>query len=402
MEQRIDKKTGQKVSLLGFGTMRLPRVDPDRQQIDRPAAQALIDQAMAGGVNYYDTAYYYHDGDSEDFLGQALAAYPRDSYLLASKMPAFDEKVNTPADAKEVLEHQLARLRTGYLDFYLCHSVGGAESFRKLYLESGILEYLKEEQQAGRICRLGFSYHGPAAELDRLLDCHPWDFVQLQLNYLDWELQQARQQYESARRRGIPCMVMEPVRGGMLHTLCPPAVRLLEEARPGATPASWALRFCASLPGVLTVLSGMSNQEQVRDNLATMSPLEPLSREEYGVLAQALDCFLQQGTIPCTGCRYCMDCPYGVDIPGVFAQFNACAVRGDLPVSLGEDPAEYRRRADAFLSALGQLPEEAGPQHCVGCNHCTDVHHCPQGIPIPRRLGDIRRMAGELAALPPL
>lgn len=262
METRAYRGTDDRVSLLGFGAMRLPRVSPDTQEIDFERARELIDCAYTHGVNYFDTAYRYHDGDSEPFLGRALAEYPRESYHLASKMPTW--LVHSLDEGKRIFADQLERCRTDYFDFYLCHSVGkSVEEFTDVYEKTGLLDHLRAQKAAGAIRRLGFSFHGTPEVLRELIARGGWDFVQIQLNYLDWELLDAAQQYRILEENGLPCIVMEPVRGGNLVSLCPEAVEILRAARPGASTASWAIRFAASLPNVLTVLSGMSTLEQV-------------------------------------------------------------------------------------------------------------------------------------------
>lgn len=393
MEQRTDKKTGRKVSLLGYGCMRLPRLYAEKQDIDGEAAQKLIDYAYAHGVNYFDTAYPYHEGMSETFVGRALQKYPRESFFLADKMPGW--LIKTPEDGPRIFEEQLKKCRVDYFDFYLCHSIEKAESFRKTYEETGILEYLQKQKENGRIRHLGFSFHGLPDQLELLADRHPWDFVQLQLNYYDWDFQDAKRQYRILEERGIPCIVMEPVRGGSLNTLCPESLRILKAAEPECSVASWAIRFAASLPNVLTVLSGMSAMEQVEDNVKTMTDFRPLRREDYATLRRAVQEYGKAGTIPCTGCRYCMDCPAGVDIPKVFRVYNECASEKHLPVSLGSASAEAENAA-AFSAAYRAIPPENRADHCVNCKKC--MQHCPQKIQIPDRMADIARMAASFPA----
>ena len=397
MEHRAFPATGEQISLLGFGTMRLPRIDPEKQDIDAQLGQQLIDYAYAHGVNYFDTAWPYHEGMSETFVGQALAKYPRESYFLADKLPVFGGQLKNVPEAQKVFEEQLRKCRTDYFDFYLCHSVMGGEEFDRYYIETGILDYLLAQQKAGRIRKLGFSFHGSPKGLEAMLNKRDWDFVQIQLNYLDWSYQRACDLYGMLDARGIPCIIMEPVRGGALVSLCEESVALLKAARPQQSTASWAIRFAASLPGVLTVLSGMSTLEQVEDNVGTMTGFEPLTPADRQVLQQALDAYLQKGTIPCTGCRYCMDCPVGIDIPKVFAVFNRCAAEGNLPITLEEQEGpEFLAKAKAFLEAYDQLPVSGQAHNCVSCKHCTQVNHCPQHIKIHSRMKDIATIAALL------
>lgn len=393
MEKRSYKNTDLRVSLLGFGCMRLPRLSPEKQDIDSALGEKMIDYAYHRGVNYFDTAYPYHDGKSELFIGRALEKYPRESFCLADKMPTW--LLHEEKDGKRIFGEQLTKCRVDYFDFYLCHSLGSEEGFVKAYERTKILDYLRGEKKAGRIRRLGFSFHGSPDELEKILKHNDWDFVQIQLNYLDWDFQDAKRQYRILADRGIPCIVMEPVRGGNLNTLCEEAVGVLKAARPDRSVASWAIRFAASLPNVLTVLSGMTAMDQVEDNVKTMTDFEPLTQEDYEVLKKALRAYLQAGTIPCTGCRYCMDCPSGVDIPKVFAVYNKCATEGHLPVSFGRE-ASGGENMKLFLEVYGKLPEPSRADHCVNCQKCMQL--CPQKIHIPDRMREIAAMTSALRA----
>lgn len=393
MEKRSDQKTGQKVSLLGFGCMRLPRLYPDKQDIDYEAAQQMIDYAYENGVNYFDTAYPYHEGMSENFIGHALKKYPRESFFLTDKMPGW--LIHSAADGERIFEEQLKKCQVDYFDYYLCHSIVTLENFEKVYEGSRLLEYLQKQKENGRIRHLGFSFHGLPDQLELLADRHKWDFAQLQLNYYDWDVQDAKRQYRILEERGIPCIVMEPVRGGSLNSLCSESVRILKQAEPDQSIASWAIRFAASQPNVLTVLSGMSTMEQVQDNVKTMTGFQPLRAGDYETLKSAVEAYLRTGTIPCTGCRYCMDCPAGVDIPKVFSIYNACASAGHLPVSFG-DQSMRDKNARIFLAAYEDLSEENRAHHCVDCKKC--MQHCPQKIHIPERMSEIARMTAGLQA----
>lgn len=375
MYKRTYKDTADAISILGYGNMRLPRLDPEKQDIDFPAAEALIDYAYAHGVNYYDTAYVYHDQQSEGFVGKALSKYPRESYYIATKLPGWF--VKTMDDVDRMFNEQLQRLQTDYIDFYLCHSL--SENGYKIYQELDIYGYLKKKKEQGIIRHLGFSFHDKPAVLEKIVDDHEWDFVQIQLNYLDWEMQDAKRQYEILAERGIPCIVMEPVRGGTLARLCEKSAAVLKAAAPDASLASWAIRYAASLPNVLTVLSGMSTMEQVVDNVKTTEDFKPLSQSEQETLSLALDTFRSNNLQPCTGCRYCMDCPSGVDIPLMFTLYNQYKLNN--------------RKGD-FLKRY----EEAGDKqakNCVQCGQCAT--HCPQSIGIPDRMQEIAALAEELA-----
>ena len=347
-----------KISLLGLGTMRLPLRDAaDQTSIDEEKAQEIFDYAYAHGVNYFDTAYPYHGGMSEKFCGKALAKYPRASYHLASKLPGWLLKCDE--DVPRIFNEQLANCRTDYFDFYLVHSVH--ESSWPNYVKYHAYDQLNELRKAGKIKRLGFSFHGSAEQLPEILAACDWDFVQLQLNYFDWDYQQSRKKYELCAAAGLQVIVMEPVRGGMLNTLCPEAAALLHQAAPEKSLASWAIRWVASLPNVLCVLSGMTTLEQVQDNVASMDPFIPLSTTEQDTLARALDVFKAQKLAPCTACKYCMPCPAGVNIPGMLraALSKALAEAGCPVVSLTSDTMSLE---DIFLQITETAPEEAQPE----------------------------------------
>ena len=376
MEMRQYRDTDVKVSLLGMGCMRLPKVDPEKEDIDYEKAQEIIDYAYANGVNYFDTAYGYHGGQSELFVGQALKKYPRESFFLASKMPIWC--VKEKGDVERIFNEQLQRCQTDYFDFYLFHSQNAA-NFQKCQ-EFGVYEFLSQMKAEGKIRRLGFSFHDTPEVLRHICDTHPWDFVQIQLNYLDWEMQDAKTQYRILNDREIPVIVMEPVRGGALASPCEAADILFREERPDKSVASWAIRFAASLPGVLTVLSGMSNMEQVRDNVDTMTRFEPLTDREREVIDEALEAYRKKDTVPCTGCRYCMDCPFGVDIPKMFSLYNHYVLDRD-----GED----------YLEAYEAQPESERADQCQACGACMEK--CPQHIRIPDQMVTIRETVEKIS-----
>lgn len=376
MEMRQYRDTDVKVSLLGMGCMRLPKVDPEKEDIDYEKAQEIIDYAYANGVNYFDTAYGYHGGQSELFVGQALKKYPRESFFLASKMPIWC--VKEKGDVKRIFNEQLQRCQTDYFDFYLFHSQNAA-NFQKCQ-EFGVYEFLSQMKAEGKIRRLGFSFHDTPEVLRHICDTYPWDFAQIQLNYLDWEMQDAKTQYQILNDREIPVIVMEPVRGGALASPCEAADILFREERPDKSVASWAIRFAASLPGVLTVLSGMSNMEQVRDNVDTMTRFEPLTDREREVIDEALEAYRKKDTVPCTGCRYCMDCPFGVDIPKMFSLYNHYVLDRD-----GED----------YLEAYEAQPESERADQCQACGACMEK--CPQHIHIPDQMVTIRETVEKIS-----
>ena len=365
---RLSRRTlaGEEVSLLGFGCMRLPRGEDGK--IDRPLAQRLWARYMEGGGNYFDTAYMYHDGESEVALGEFLSGRPRDSYFLVDKMPVW--MARTEDGLKRVFEDQLARTKAEYFDFYLMHSLGAGNW--NLATQIHALEFLLERKKEGRIRHLGFSFHDAPEAMDPILAAYDWEFAMIQLNYQDWTRYRSKEQYERLVAKGIDVAVMEPLRGGALARLNDPAKAILHQADPDASPASWAFRWVASLPGVKLINSGMGRESDLEDNLRTFSPMKELTEDERGTISAALAAFQRTQAVPCTACRYCLPCPVGVSIPDVFALWNA-----------------YREDGNAarFVSRYEKLPESARPERCVRCMNCTK--HCPQQIAIPDELAKI-------------
>jgi predicted aldo/keto reductase-like oxidoreductase len=354
--------------------MRLPIIGKSAGDIDYPAARRMVDRAIEAGVNYFDTAWVYHERQSEVFAGRVLSRYPRESYCLATKMPSWE--VDSPEGVEALFEEELKKCRVDYFDFYLMHNIG-AERY-ELARKYNVYEILRRKKDEGRIRRLGFSIHDSTGNMARLLDEYEWDFVQIQLNYMDWDVLDAKGQYEILAGRGIPVIVMEPVRGGVLATLTPESAELLRRANPEASPASWAIRYAAGLPGVLTVLSGMSNMEQVEDNIATMTDFTPLSDGEKSILNEAATLYRSAGAIPCTNCRYCMDCPSGVEIPRVFSIFSDYREME----SRGFDMSKM-----VFINEYRSLADSEQAHNCVACGACLE--HCPQGIAIPEYMKEI-------------
>lgn len=380
-----------KVSLLGFGAMRFPTIEGD--MIEETSSEKMIDYAYEHGVNYFDTAFIYHRGQSEGFLGQVLSKYPRESFYLADKMPTWE--VKSLDDAKRIFQVQLDRCGVEYFDYYLLHSVSTDEDYDKVYIEYGVLDYLEQEKKAGRIRNLGFSFHGDQKLFDRILDSHVWDFAQIQLNYYDWGEEDAKGLYESLERRGVPCIVMEPIRGGMLAKLNPDAEAVLKNVHPDKSIASWALRYVASLPDVLCVLSGMTAMEHVVDNVSTLSTdFKPLDDEERKALDKALNIFLKTKPIRCTGCRYCMPCPFGVDIPRVFKVYNKSVNDSTIPEKMSQSPEEFERRKAIFLENYDKIPEGARADKCRHCRKCQKL--CPQHLKIS---DEMYRVAGLVEKL---
>ena len=358
------------VSLLGYGLMRLPLKDRRNQaEIDKEKAQELIDRAMAGGVNYYDTAWVYHQGMSERFAGEALKKYPRESYNLADKMPVWE--VKSLDDAKRIFQEQLDRCQVDYFDFYLLHSLNGGAwpNVRDL----GALEYARKMREEGKVKYLGFSFHGDNKDLAVIADEGGWDFAQIQLNYFDWD-DYSREQYEILTSHNIPVIVMEPLKGGELANLQPKTLEMLTNARPGTTGAQWAFEFIASLPNVLTILSGMTYMEHVEENLKTFSPIEPLGEEGKELLVKVKEFMKEEGKIPCTTCRYCTPCPAGVAIPDIFKMYN-----------------NYRSSLIKWMSQREyfQLDKGARADACVECGAC--LKKCPQKINIPEELKRVHK-----------
>lgn len=394
MDYRTNPKTGERVSLLGYGCMRwptLPAPEKGGNVIDQDAVNELIDYAMAHGVNYYDTSPVYVQGWSERSTGLALKRHPRDKFFVATKLSNFSNY--TRENSIAMYRRSFEELQVDYIDYYLLHSIGngGIETFRKRYIENGMIDYLMEERKTGRIRNLGFSFHGTKDVFDEVLAMHDrvhWDFVQIQLNYLDWRYASgnnvnADYLYAELEKRHIPAVIMEPLLGGRLSKVPEHIVARLKQRLPELSVASWAFRFAGTPAGILTVLSGMTYLEHLQDNLKTYSPLKPVTAEEHEFLQQTADLMKQYPTIPCNDCKYCMPCPYGIDIPGVLVHYNKCVNEGNLPTTSG-DP-DYRRARRAFLVGYDRsVPRLRQASHCIGCRQC--VEHCPQAIDIPAEL----------------
>lgn len=367
---------GNEVSLLGFGTMRLPLKEAGKPDIDYEAAQRMVDMAIAGGVNYFDTAYRYHEGLSEPFVGQALASYDRASYYLATKMPTWD-LVQSPGDVEHIFEEQLENCRVDYFDYYLVHSLnaGQYENMKK----NRIYEILREKKEQGIIKHLGFSFHDNPDLFAEIVSSYEWEFAQIQLNYVDWDATGAKRLYETATAANLPVVVMEPVRGGALADLNAEAAEILKQADAASSPASWALRYAASLPNVATVLSGMSSVEQMADNLRTFNDFHPLGDADRETIAAAREALRVAGAVPCTGCNYCYECPVGVDIPRVFSIYNHYL---------------YNKNPIGFKNNYNSLAPEQRASSCIECGNCAAL--CPQSIAIPERLGEISSVEQDL------
>jgi predicted aldo/keto reductase-like oxidoreductase len=371
MKTRYFEGIGKEISLLGFGLMRLPLRSDEAKDINYETAEAMVDRALEAGVNYFDTAWVYHEGQSEVFAGAALNRHPRDKFNLATKL--WVRTLESADEAEREFEQQLAKCRVDHFDFYLLHNLN--EDAWDVVLKHRLYERMYREKERGRIRRLGFSLHGSYEHLERVAKEYDWDFAQIQLNYLDWDAMNAKRHYQILEELHIPVVVMEPVRGGALANLPPQAEAILKKADPEVSSSSWAIRYAASLPGVMTVLSGMSNIAQVEDNVKTMNDFRPLNEKEREILIQTAVAYRSSGFIPCTGCRYCMPCPSGVDIPGVLASYNR------YRASLTENPSMAQA---IFQLTYSSLTSSERADNCVVCGQCRP--RCPQSIDIPQSI----------------
>ena len=416
MTYRVNPKTGEKVSILGYGMMRLPVVDGGGVQnnqdapIDQDMVNRQIDYALAHGLNYIDTSPAYCKGQSEHATGIALHRHDRSEYFIATKLSNFSPQTWSREASMEMFENSLKELQVDYVDYLLLHAIGmganGMSDFYSRYIDNGILDWLVEQREKGRIRNLGFSYHGDIHVFDLALKWHDegryhWDFAQIELNYLDWNYADeinnrntdAVYLYGELHKRNIPAVIMEPLLGGRLAKMPDNIVAKMKEREPESTVASWAFRFAGTPDGVLTVLSGMTYMENLRENLRTYSPLRPITEEENAFLMQIADDIYNLKTIPCNECNYCMPCPYGINIPAVFSHYNNCIKEGNLP-SRQEDP-DYRRARRAFLIGYDRdVPKLRQANHCICCGQC--VPHCPQRIAIPREMRKIDRYTEKL------
>lgn len=351
---------------LGYGCMRFPVKDG---KIDFNQARELIRHAMDNGLNYFDTAYNYHNGESQEFLGKVLKEFKRESYYLTNKLPVW--KIKEEKDAETFFNEQLEKCNTEYFDFYLLHSLNKntIETVEKFNL----YDFIKKKKDEGKIKNIGFSYHDSNDILEKFVSAHKWDFVQLQINYWDWAEYDAKGAYEILEKQNIPCFVMEPVRGGFLASFAPSAMKHIKSHNSKKSAASWALRWVASLPNVAIILSGMSNMEQLEDNMNTFTDLKTLNDEEYKVIDKVVEELRKIKPVPCTGCRYCMDCSFGVDIPGIFEIYN-----------------DYKKSENKDIAARSYFlftSEEARADKCQKCGEC--MTKCPQQINIPEELEKI-------------
>ncbi|MBQ9586448.1 MAG: aldo/keto reductase [Bacteroidales bacterium] len=421
---------GEQVSLLGYGCMRFPTIETNSEAqqnapLDQDAINELVDYAIAHGVNLFDTAPPYCKGQSEHATGIALSRHKREDFFVSTKLSNHSWQQWSREASMAMYHNSMKELQVDYLDYYMLHSVGGTrtdadgneveplEVLKRRFFDNGMLDFLCEEREKGRIHNLGFSYHGDISVFDYLLQLqdqgkYHWDHVLIQHNYVDWNHSKlinprntnSSYLYGELAKRNIPVFVMEPLLGGQLVNLNDHAIELLKERDPQASIASWAFRFAGQQPRILTVLSGMTYMEHLQDNIRTYSPLKPLNDEELSMLEDIADVFANFKTVPCTDCKYCMPCPYGIDIPGVFAHYNKCLNEGDVIMGPGDDAAPSHRKAfrqarRRFLVGYDRaIPSVRQADHCIGCQRC--VNACPQGIDIPSQMVSINNHVEQL------
>ncbi len=406
MTYRTNSSTGDKVSLLGYGMMRLPMKEGSDNEFDQEMINRQTDYAIEHGLNYFDTSPVYCQGQSEHCTGIALSRHKREEYYVTTKLSNFHPSFQTREGAISMYKKSLSELQVDYIDYYLLHSIGkDMDEFNKRFVDNGIMDYLVKEREAGRIRNLGFSFHGKKEVFDEVLAMHDkyhWDFVQIELNYLDWDFANeissknvdARYLYDELQKLNIAAVIMEPLLGGRLANLPQYLATTLKQRIPERSVASWAFRYAGTPKGVLTVLSGMTYMEHLKDNLLSYCPLEPLTEEEqeflHGDIAKQI---VGLENIPCNDCKYCMPCPYGVDIPGLFVHYNKCKNEGLLPSALMDKTYKENRRK--YLISLDRsVPRARQADHCIGCGQCQP--HCPQNIRIPQELRKIDEFVEKL------
>ena len=403
MTYRTNKVTGDKVSILGYGCMRWPMIKDaeDKDIIDQEAVNRLVDHALENGVNYFDTSPVYLQGQSETATGIALKRHPRERYFIATKLSNFSNY--SRENSMLMYRKSFENLQTDYIDYYLLHSIGGGgmDAFNARYVNNGMLDFLMEERKAGRIRNLGFSFHGKTDSFDEFLKLHEkyhWDFVQIQLNYVDWTHaggRNANAQYLQAEldKRGIQSVIMEPLLGGRLAKVPEYIADRLKEREPQKSVSSWAFRFAGTHEGVLCVLSGMTYMEHLQDNLKSYSPLVPLTENDLAFLEETAELMQKYPTVPCNDCKYCMPCPYGIDIPAILLHYNKCVNEGEIAGSTASE--DYKKARRAYLVSYDRaVPKLRQASRCIGCNTC--VSHCPQNIDIPKELHRIDRYVEKL------
>ena len=406
MTYRVNPTSKDKVSLLGYGMMRLPGKADNPDEYDQEMVNKQVDYAIEHGVNYFDTSPVYCQGKSERCTGIALSRHKRSEYYVATKLSNFHPDSQTREGSIGMYRNSLKELQVDYLDYYLLHAIGGSmDEFNRRYVDNGLMDFLLEERKAGRIRNLGFSFHGYKEVFDEVLAMHDkyhWDFVQIELNYLDWNFANeindrnvdASYLYAELQKKGIPAVIMEPLLGGRLANLPQYLVNELKQHAPDRSVASWAFRYAGTPEGVLTVLSGMTYMEHLKDNLLSFCPLKPLTADEQKYLDDDIARkIVGLENIPCNDCKYCMPCPYGIDIPAIFVHYNKCKNEGTLPTDSGDE--NYRRLRRQYLIGLDRaVPPMRQASHCIQCGQCEP--HCPQSIRIPRELKKIDEFVERL------
>lgn len=398
MTYRVNPHTNDRVSLLGYGCMRWPlrqKSDGSGEEVDQDVVNELVDYAIAHGVNYFDTAPVYVRGWSETATGIALSRHPRDKYFVATKMSNM--RVTSFEDGVAMYRKSMRDLQVDYIDYYLLHSVGGSmEDLQRRFIDNGLLEFLKQERKAGRIRNLGWSFHGVVEVFDYVLAMDiQWDFCQIQLNYQDWKYATGRNvnaEYLNAElvKKNVPAIIMEPLLGGRLARVPQQALDLMRSIHPQDTAAKWAFRYAGTPENVLTVLSGMVYMEHLQENIRTYSPLQPINEQENKTLEQVTQILINSDYIQCTDCQYCMPCPYGIDIPGVFGHYNRCVSAGKLLKSSNDE--NYRKARREFLVGYDRsVPKLRQADHCIECNEC--IPKCPQNIKITEEMRRVNKYA---------
>jgi len=368
MAEKLDVNS---IPKLGFGMMRMPMKN---DAIDLDQVKDMVDHYMESGMNYFDTAWFYHGGKSETTFKKAVVErYPREAYTIADKMPIWE--VNDPSDVERIFNTQLERCGVEYFDFYLLHALNGANNQK--CEDMGAYEFCLKMKEEGKIKHFGFSFHGSTDDIKHILSTHPeFEFVQLQINYYDWEFD-FKAQYEVVREYDLPIVVMEPVRGGFLAKMPAEIESLFKSHHPSMSVASWALRWVTSLEGVVISLSGMSNMAQLKDNVSFMTDFKPLDEKEHEIVKQAAELLLKAPTIPCTDCKYCIDCPIEIPIFDIFGVYNEEFVN--------------KKNLGGFKKAYGEFDASVNAAACIECGMCEAV--CPQYIPIIAKLADIAALA---------
>lgn len=401
MTYRTHPHNGDKVSILGYGCMRWPMIknEEGKDIVDQETTNRLVDYAIEHGVNYFDTAPVYLQGQSEKATGIALKRHPRESYFIATKLSNFSN--HSRENSLEMYRKSFENLQTDYIDYYLLHSISGMDAFKQRYVDNGVIDFLLEEREAGRIRNLGFSFHGSTDGFDELMTTHEkynWDFVQIQLNYVDWKHaggRNANAEYlqQELDKRNIPSIIMEPLLGGRLSKVPDNIAERLKERNPQGSVASWAFRFAGTPAGVLCVLSGMTYMEHLQDNVKTYSPLVSLTEKELAFLEETVILMQDYPTIPCNDCKYCMPCPYGIDIPAILLHYNKCINDGNVATSSND--SNYSKARRAYLVSYDRaVPKLRQAARCIGCDEC--MAHCPQNIDIPNEIRKIDRYIEKL------